>query len=486
MAKQTNSLLLKQQQKLSAAQIQLMQLIQLPALALEQRIKEELEINPVLEDDATEEESLDEMTDKQENEDINNIDEYLQDDDVAAYKVHKEERNETNLFVSYQDFQDDLKFQLDMQNLTPKEQLIGNEIIGNLDYAGYLVRSLEAIADDILFRHNIEINKEDAEKVLHIIQGFDPAGIAARNLNECLMLQLNRINGLKNANNKFDEENHICSHTLTLAKKILEKYFSLFTNKRYQNIISKLECSEEELQAAINLITSLNPKPANTQLELADRITIIPDYVLWIHNGKIMFSLTKFNSHNLRLSSFYQNMFADLVKNKTKSNKETIKFIKTKMDSAKIFMDALERREDTLTKTMQAIIDFQYEYFINGDVTKMKPMKLADIADIVNLDISTISRVVNDKYVQTHFGIFKLKEFFSYSITNAQGEEIATEKVRAILLESIQNENKLNPLTDEQLCVILKAKGYPIARRTVAKYREVMNIPVARLRKEVL
>ncbi|MDR0790068.1 MAG: RNA polymerase factor sigma-54 [Bacteroidales bacterium] len=473
MAKLTNSILLKQQQRLSAMQIQLMQLIQLPALALEQRIKEELEVNPILEEaeEQTPDASLEQMEDEVE-ETQNDIDQYLQDDDVAEYKLHKEDRNESNLFVSYQNFQEDLLFQLDMQDLSEDEKVIGREIIGNLDYAGYLTRSVEAICDDVLFRYNIEITNKQVTKVLSVIQSFEPAGIAARDLRECLLLQINR----------FKDENE----DTAIAKQILEHHFIAFTNRHYQSIIQKLNCSEEQLQSAISVIVSLNPKPANTQPELTDKMTIIPDYTLWLQNGQIVFILNKFNSQSLRLNNFYQNMLTDLNHSKTQANKETIQFIKTKTESAKIFIDALDKRVETLTRTMQAIIDFQHNYFIDGDITQLKPMKLLDIAHKIDMDISTVSRVVSNKYVQTHFGIFKLKDFFSNFMINDKGEAITTGRIRAILSESINNEDKLKPLTDEQLETILNAKGYPIARRTIAKYREGLGISVARMRKELL
>ncbi|MDR1848354.1 MAG: RNA polymerase factor sigma-54 [Bacteroidales bacterium] len=474
MAKLSNTLLLKQQQKLTAIQIQLMNLIQLPAMALEQRIKEEIEANPLLEEDEQIPENTDEQTEPQDDEnEINDIDDYLQDDDQIPYKLHQEgqkERNEDNLFVSYNGFREDLISQLGVQNLTDEQKIMGNEIIGNLDSSGYLARSLEAICDDILFRYNLEVSKREIEQVLAVIQSFEPAGIAARDLKECLILQINRMK---------DGENEI-----SLAKNILTRCFSAFSNKHYQIIMQKLGCSEGELKAAIGKIVALNPKPANTQPELMDKISIVPDYILWSQNGIVEFTLNKVNDHRLKLNTFYQNMLVNLSQDR-KTNSETIKFIKTKLDSAKIFIDALERREDTLTVTMQSIIDFQGDYFLKGDVSKLKPMKLIDISEKIGLDLSTVSRVVNNKYVQTHFGTFKLRHFFSNSMINSSGEAISTESVRAIITESIENEDKQQPLTDEQLLSILKNRGFNIARRTIAKYRETMNIPVARLRRAV-
>ncbi|MDR1005359.1 MAG: RNA polymerase factor sigma-54 [Bacteroidales bacterium] len=469
MPKLSNSLLLKQQQRLTASQIQLMQLIHLPAIALEQRIKEELEANPVLEDDSQSmEESLEQVEFKEEDA-VNDIDTFFRDDDVVVRNYRNGERKEDSLFIAYNGFRDDLIFQLDMQNLSEEQYKIGEEIIGNIDVSGYLARSIDAIADDMLFRYNVETSNNEIEYVLSVIQSFEPAGIAARDLRECLLLQIERMNQQE--------------QSIILAKQILEKCFLAFSNKQYETIMHKLNCDESLLQSAIDKIVSLNPKPASSQAEIADKITIVPDFILWQQNGRIEFTLNKFKSHSLHLSPFYQNMLADLNNNKLKNNDESIKFIKTKIESAKVFIDSIEQRANTLMRTMQAIVSMQYVYFIDGDITKLKPMRLADVAQKINMDISTVSRVVTNKYVQTPFGIFLLKDFFSNAIISDKAEAISAEHIKSIMIEAIENEDKMHPLNDEQLVLVLKNQGFTLARRTIAKYREKLNIPVARLRR---
>ena len=474
----SNRILQRLQQKLSPQQIQLMKLLQLPTIALEQRIKNEIEQNPTLEEDdsTVEDESIDNIEDNQEGDDEENDvfgdeDMFPNDDDIVSYKNNdgSEKTDKNQLFVSETSFHEDLISQLQLKPLSELEMIIGLEIIGNIDESGYLSRSIESIVDDFLFRHNIEVEVKQIEDVLSIIQTFDPIGVGARDLQECLLIQLNKKEKTK---------------TISLAKKVIKKCFEYFKKKQYNFIAQRLNCSEEELQEAIDEIIKLNPKPGNSlSTDVDSSIPIIPDFIVWMQNQKVDFQVNSYGNHKLKTSNYYENLLKSVSQSNSPSDKETAAFLREKLESANIFIDALNRRNDTLYLIMKAIIKYQHEYFLEGDIQKLKPMRLVDIAEIVDLDISTISRVVSNKYAQTHFGIYKLKDFFSNFMLNEAGEQISTDKIKDEILSIIKNEDKSNPLTDDKLVEMLKEKGYSIARRTVSKYRETLNIPVARLRK---
>ncbi|MDD2576366.1 MAG: RNA polymerase factor sigma-54 [Bacteroidales bacterium] len=474
----STKILQRLQQKLSPQQIQLMKLLQLPTIALEQRIKNEIEQNPTLEEDDSpvEDESIDNIEDNKEGDDEENDvfgdeDMFPNDDDIVSYKNNdgSEKTDKSQLFVSETTFHEDLISQLQLKPLSELEMIIGLEIIGNIDESGYLNRSIESIVDDFLFRHNIEVTVKEIEDVLAIIQTFDPIGVGARDLQECLLIQLNKKEKSK---------------TIFLAKKVIKKCFEYFKKKQYNFIAQRLNCSEEELQEAIDEIIKLNPKPGNSlSTDVDSSIPIIPDFIVWMQNQKVDFQVNSYGNHKLKTSNYYENLLKTVSQSNSPSDKETATFLREKLESANIFIDALNRRSDTLYLIMKAIIKYQYEYFLEGDIQKLKPMRLVDIAEMVDLDISTISRVVSNKYAQTHFGIYKLKDFFSNFMLNEQGEQISTDKIKDEIVSIIRNEDKSNPLTDDKLVEMLKDKGYSIARRTVSKYRETLNIPVARLRK---
>jgi len=482
-------------QKLSPQQILLMKLLQIPANELEQRIKQEIEENPALEADTfeTQPDDLDgEKTEETQNDldvqestddlhdDFDVDDYYKSEDEIPEYKLQTnnrsrdEERREIP-FSTGISFHELLKQQLGMQHLDEKKRKIGEYIIGNIDDSGYLQRSVDAIVDDLAFMHSLEVKKEEVEEVLLIIQEFDPPGVGGRNLQECLLIQLKH---------KMKTED---SETLQIAYKILKRYFNEFTKKHYEKIMKRLNITEQQLKEALDVILSLNPKPGNSLGETSrTNQYIIPDFTITNNNGELELTLNTWNMPELRVSQTYSAMLNNLANSKKrKSEKETFSFIKKKMDSAKWFIEAVKQRQNTLYVTMKAIMDYQREYFLTGDETKLRPMILKDIADIVGMDVSTISRVANSKYVQTPFGTFLLKSFFSESMKKEDGEEVSTREVKTILKELIENEDKKKPLTDEQLMKALREKGYPIARRTVAKYREQLGIPVARLRKEL-
>ena len=478
-------------QKLSPQQIQLMKLLQVPTIALEQRIKQEIEENPAL-DDGIEAEAKDEQDeyleeDQQTQEEKDNADDefdfsdYLDDDDTPDYKYQvnnhsKDDEDRQIPFVSGTTFHDLLRTQLGMRNIDEKEKQIALFIIGNLDDSGYLRRDLIALVDDLAFTQNIMSDEEEVERVLKIIQSFDPPGVGARDLQECLLIQLN----------KMDMEDEATK----VAKQILERFFNEFTKKHYSKIIKRLEITEEQLKEAINVILELNPKPGNSLNETTKIIQhVIPDFIINFEDGDLVLTLNSRNAPDLHISRKYKEMMETYSKSKDKKekrkNKDALTFVKQKIDSAKWFIDAIKQRQNTLLTTMEAIMDYQRDYFMEGDETLLKPMILKDIAEIVNLDISTISRVVNSKYVQTPFGTFLLKNFFSESLSTDSGEEVSTREVKKILQDIIDQEDKRKPLADDKLAKMLNEKGYNIARRTIAKYREQLNIPVARLRKEL-
>lgn len=470
-------------QKLSPQQIQLMRLIQLPAMALESRIKEELEENPALDDaseeeDWEEEEDLDNTQEDQDSEDFG-FEDYLEDEDGTPdynlYTNNNPESQENQIpFAQSKSFQDLLMAQLDVQILSEQESKIAAHIIGNLDDAGYLRRELLALVDDLAFSQHIETTEDEVISVLHIVQSFDPPGIAARSLQECLILQLDR---------KIPK-----TEPIKIARLLLQKQFEEFTKKHYDKILHKLGLDEAQLKLAIEEVLKLNPKPGNALTESIRQLEqIIPDFIMQVMDGKIELTLNSRNIPEIRLSKKYSEMFETFLAKKDKMNsedKKAVLFVKQKIDAAKWFIDALKQRQQTLTLTMDAIMQQQKAYFLTGDESKLKPMILKDIAEKVGLDVSTISRVVNSKYVQTPYGTFLLKTFFSESILSTDGgDEVSAREIKQLIIDLIEQEDKKNPITDEQLTEILQQKGFSLARRTIAKYREQMHIPVARLRK---
>jgi RNA polymerase sigma-54 factor len=467
------------EQRLSPQQIQLMKLLQVPTMELDQRIKQEIEENPALEEGADRDEEEIESNDEQEvreDEDFD-IGDYLSDD--ADYKTRisnkgKDEEEKVIPLSGDQTFQERMTEQLHLLDLTETQFMIAVTIIGNLDESGYLNREIEAIVDDLAFASNISTNEEEVEHVLIVIQDLDPAGVGARDLQECLLLQIRR-----------KQNGDITKYT---ALKILEDHFEEFTKKHYSKILKKLEIEDEDLKEAIEEIVKLNPKPGGSMKEASGNFQqIIPDFIITESEERLVLSLNGRNAPELRVSGDYKNMLKKYAEGavSSKSDKEALSFVKQKLDGAKWFIDAIKQRQNTLLLTMNAIMTYQYNFFLTGDETNMKPMILKDIAEKVNLDISTISRVANSKYVQTDHGIFSLKFFFSESLSTDSGEEVSTREVKKILSEAVDGEEKRKPLTDEKLANLLKDKGYNIARRTVAKYREQLNIPVARLRKEL-
>ncbi len=467
-------------QKLSPQQIQLMKLLQVPTMELEMRIKEEIEANPALEEGKEKEENdydNDDSDDNTESRDEFDISDYLSDDE-PAYKTSVRNKgaddDEKAIPLSGgRTFQELLIEQLGLQGFDEKEFKIGLTLIGNLDDAGYLRRDLENIIDDLAFSQNVMTTAEELESILQVIQEFDPPGTAARDLQECLLIQLRR------------KEKTIPVKT---AEAILEDYFESFTKKHYEKIIKRLEISNDDLKEAVDEILKLNPKPGNSMKETSKSIHhVIPDFIIKEEDDELHLSLNSRNAPELKVSRQYVDMMKayNESKSKDKQQKEALLFVKQKIDSAKWFIEAIKQRQNTLLVTMDAIMTYQRDYFLTGDETKLKPMILKDIAEIVGLDISTISRVANSKHVQTSYGTFLLKTFFSESLTNDDGEEVSTREVKKILQDAVDGEDKKKPLTDEKLANLLKEKGYNIARRTVAKYREQLNIPVARLRKEL-
>ena len=481
------NLSLKLQQKLSPQQIQLMKMLQLPTVELEQRVKDELSENPALEegeerDDAeTAAEENTESLDQQENEQDDDRDDidliYYFDDDTPDYKLQvqnkgrDEEERETPL-AGGNTFQDILRSQLALRDIDERTQLLGEHLIGNLDEDGYLRRELDAIVNDLAFTANVTTTTEDLEAALKEVQALDPAGVGARDLRECLLLQLRRLPH--------------AAETLT-ARAIVDKHFDAFTKKHYDRIMERLEIDEDALKDAIAEIMRLNPKPGNTGRDSDKPVQeIVPDFIINTVDGQLELQLNGRNTPELRVSRQYREMIAEYQRNKKDpAAQDALVFLKQKLDSAKWFIDAIKQRQHTLLVTMEAIMEHQRDFFLTGDETRLKPMILKDIAEKVRMDISTVSRVANSKYVQTNYGTILLKFFFSESLTNQEGEEVSTREVKKILKDAIEAEVKKNPLTDEELTELLKGKGYNIARRTVAKYREQMNFPVARLRKEL-
>ena len=481
-------------QKLSPQQIQLMKLLQIPTIGLEQRIKEELEMNPALEegpDEINDDSDTDEDFETNEEKDLENsredfsLDEYIDDDEIPAYKlaVKNAGADDDRKDIPYSGgntFHESLISQLGLRVLDDKDYLIAENLIGNLDEDGYLRRELSSVVDDLAFSQNISTTEKELTDVLHVIQGFDPAGVGARSLQECLLLQLKR---------KQSETKHMSNLlTFEVAIKIIQDNFEEFSKKHYDKISKNLDINEEALKEAMAEILHLNPRPGNSAID-GQRNTqqIIPDFILTNNENVLELTLNSRNAPDLRVSRTYNDMLDEYSKSKLKEKekKEAVSFVKQKLESAKWFIDAIQQRQQTLMATMEAILDYQKEYFIEGDETKLRPMILKDIAEILNMDISTVSRVANSKYIQTPFGTKLLKSFFSEALSTDSGEEVSSKEVKRILEDCIGEEKKDKPLTDDRLTEILKEKGYNIARRTVAKYREQLNIPVARLRKEL-
>ena len=475
---------LKLSQKLSPQQIQLMKLIQLPLQELEQRLAREIEENPALEAGKENEENpFDESNDYNENEengsdDQINIEDYLSDDDVPDYKLktnnHSADDEEKNMpFISGVSFNQFLKNQLQTFSFEKNDFEIANFLIGSIDQTGYLRRDLQDIVDDLAFTIGIYTDIDSVKKILKTIHLLDPPGVGAQNLKECLLIQLKSKN---------------LSGSIKTAIKIIEDNFDMFIKKHYKKIILKLGISENELKNAIKEIEKLNPKPGSAFTESTKiNSTIIPDFTIEIIDNKLNLTLNSRNAPDLYVSNEYKNMLSGYQESKqvSKSQKEAVVFIKQKLDAAKWFIDAINQRNQTLLLTMKAIMDFQKDYFLSGDESDLKPMILKDIAEKIGMDISTVSRVANSKYVDCPYGIKLIKSFFSEGITNNQGIEVSTIEIKKELKEIIEKENKAKPLTDDQLTKIINQKGYPIARRTVAKYREMIGFPVARLRKKL-
>jgi len=474
-------------QKLSPQQIQLMKLIQLPTQAFEQRLKQELEENPALESGK---EAVDDFSDSQSDEDYENggtdsigaedinIDEYLSDDEIPSYKTqannYSPDDDEKQIpYASETSFTQHLKSQMHTYRLTEEEEIITDFLVGSIDDSGYIRREIVDVLDDLAFTQNIFTTEEEIERLLKIVQQLEPAGVGARNLKECLLIQL------KGKKEKASR---------TLAIQILESSFEHFVKKHYSKLLHRFHVTEDELKKAIQQIEKLNPKPGGSFVssnKIAEQI--VPDFTIRIIEGELELILNSRNAPELHISNEYNNLLQGYKdsKKKSRSQKDAILFIKQKLDAAKWFIDAIRQRQQTLFLNMNAIMNHQKEYFLTGDERKLKPMILKDIADVIDMDVSTVSRVANSKYVTTPYGTKLIKDFFSESMKNVQGEDVSTIEIKNILSAVIKEEDKKKPLTDDKLSVILKDKGYPIARRTIAKYREQLYIPVARLRKEI-
>ncbi len=467
-------------QKPSPQQIQFIKLLQIPTAELDTRIEEELEINPALEEGAEvkEEENPSEEESPSDNDEEVNVEDYLQADDFSGYKMHGDgnygEEDKNMPIPMATTLNDLLMSQLGFMELDERQTIIGKQLIGSIEADGYIRRELEAIINDLAFSQNIEAGLDELEDILHMIQTFDPPGIAARDLQECLLLQLDR------KDEQFAD--------VQTAKNILTICFNEFTKKHYQKIIKKLGLeSETELKEAIQLITKLNPKPGGVSSGLMKTQFRVPDFTIESEEGNLVVTLNSRNAPELRISRSYSEMMDSYSKSdkRDKKLKETVSFVKQKLDAAKWFIDAIKQRQQTLLNTMTAIMEYQYNFFLEGDESQLRPMILKDIAEKIHMDISTVSRVANSKSVQTEFGVLSLKYFFSEGIATESGEDVSSREVKHILKTFIEEENKHKPLSDDKLEKLLKDRGYKIARRTVAKYREQLAIPVARLRKEL-
>ena len=474
----------KLQQKLSPLQIQTIKLIEMPVQALEQHVREVLNDNPVL-DDTPQGGSDDEPRDvsisqvEAQEQSGGSLEENYgpQDDDIPSYNLHvnnwgKDERPEYNTFSVKQSFTQSLQEQLGYRNLTDHQRTVASFIIGSLDEDGYLRRDIESLVDDLAFRAGVESSAQEVEQMLKVIQEFEPSGVGARDLRECLLLQL---------------EDKKRTPSVENAIRVLETQFEAFKNRHFQKIMTRLHLSEEEMKAVLDEIRRLNPSPGG---QIDDSYNdqaqqVVPDFQLDYENGQLILSMPRFSIPELRINRKYSEIMENGRLSDSKADKEAATFVKQKIDSAKWFIEALRQRQNTLESTMRAIIDFQHDYFIDGDESSLKPMVLKDIAERTGFDISTISRVVNSKWIETHFGIFPLKYFFSEGLENSEGEEVSTREIKKALREMVDGEDKHNPLTDDELVDRLSEKGYKVARRTIAKYRALLDIPKARLRREL-
>lgn len=463
---------LKQTQKLSPLQIQTIKLIELPIQDLEQRIRKELEENPVLDEDLPKESEEDEAPREV------SLSDYKEDDSIPSYRLRvdnynsKEERPQYSTFSVKESFTQSLQEQLGYRDLSEHQYAVASFIIGSLDDDGYLRRSIDSIVDDMSFRANLETTEDEVLEMLKVIQEFEPAGVGARDLRECLLLQIRHCKKTPEVEN---------------AIKILNSHFNDFTSKHYSKIMTRMNLTEEELKAAMAKILKLNPSPGG---QIDDSYNdqaqqIVPDFILEYVDGELKLSMPRFSIPELRVNKKYADLLVDAANSSEREKKEAATFVKKKLDSAKWFVEAIKQRHNTLSSTMQAIVDYQREYFVDGDESNLRPMVLKDIAEKTGFDISTISRVVNSKYIETHFGIYSLKYFFSEGLENQDGEEVSTRELKKALLECVEVEDKRKPLTDDELVEQMTAKGYKVARRTIAKYRDQLGIPKARLRKEL-
>jgi RNA polymerase sigma-54 factor len=476
----------KLSQKLSPQQIQLMKLIQLPTQAFEQRVKQELEENPALDSGKERDEKYDDdfdnsQDDYEERETIEteiNVDEYLSDDDIPSYRLNAnnysaDDEEKSVPYASGTSFGQFLKTQLQTYRLSDTDRQIAEFLVGSVDESGYIRRSVDDMVDDLAFTQNVYTDNKTVSKILQIVHQLDPAGVGARSLQECLLIQLKRKTPTKD---------------IELAISLIEDAFDHFTKKHYSKLLSKFDITEDELREAIDEIEHLNPKPGGAYSGNTRIVEhVVPDFTIKIVDGDLELTLNGRNAPQMHVSRDYSNMMKGYkeAKEKTKAQRDAVMFIKQKLDAAKWFIEAIKQRQETLFVTMSSIMHYQKEYFLTGDERNLRPMILKDIADEIEMDVSTVSRVANSKYVDTPYGTKLIKEFFSESMTNDQGEEVSTREIKKILEITVSEENKRKPLTDEKLAKILKEKGYPIARRTIAKYREQLDIPVARLRKEI-
>ena len=464
---------LKQTQKLSPLQIQTIKLIELPTQELEQRIRKELEENPVLDEDIKSEREDGEDEPPREV----SLSDYKGDDSIPSYKLHvnnygKDERPQYNTFSVKESFTQSLLEQLGFRNLDEHQYQVAAFIIGSLDDDGYLRRDIDSLVDDLAFRAGIETDEQEVLSLLSVIQEFEPSGVGARDLRECLLLQIRNLRQTPDVVN---------------ATVVLRDYFNEFTARHFQKIISKMGITEQQMKDAMAKIVKLNPAPGgqidDTYSDQAQQI--VPDFILTLEDGKLKLTMPRFSIPELRVNRKYADILLEAANSSEREKKEAATFVKKKLDSAKWFVEAIKQRHNTLQSTMQAIIDYQHDYFMDGDESHLKPMVLKDIAEKTGFDISTISRVVNSKYIETHFGIYSLKYFFSEGLENQDGEEVSTRELKKALQECVDAEDKRKPLTDDQLVEQMNSRGYKVARRTIAKYRDQLNIPKARLRKEL-
>jgi len=483
MATITQGLEQKLQQKLSPLQIQTIKLIEMPVQALEQHVREVMNDNPVVDDtpqggnEESRDVSISEMEDRENSGGSLEENYRTQDDDIPSYNLHvnnwgKDERPEYNTFSVKQSFTQSLMEQLGYQNLTDHERTVATFIIGSLDENGFLRRDIESLVDDLAFRANVQSDAGEVERILKVIQQFEPSGVGARDLRECLIIQL---------------EDKKRTPAVENALRILNEQFDNFKNRHFQKIMARLHLSEDEMKEAMDEIRRLNPAPGG-QIDdsYSDQAQqVVPDFRLEYENGELLLSMPRFSIPELRINRKYSEIMENSRYSTSRADKEAATFVKQKIDSAKWFIEALRQRQNTLESTMRAILEYQHDYFIDGDESSLRPMVLKDIAEMTGFDISTISRVVNSKWIETHFGIFPLKYFFSEGLENAEGEEVSTREIKKVLRELVDNEDKHNPLTDDDLVEGLAAKGYKVARRTIAKYRAQLDIPKARLRREL-